>query len=134
MSSVSPAINPVKIVLSDTLGQVIRNIVQLSKPYRTIILLYEDEVSDTVQAAWAELDRLQLKTKILGEILDGIEVHSFGLDDFPTGTVLEVNLRETSMDANRQDALRAAYKSLLNELCLISVKVHQNESGTMLLQ
>lgn len=134
MSSVSPLTDPVKIVLSDTLGHSIRNIIHRAKAYDTIILLYEDELSGNVQAAWAETDRLLLKTKMLGEILNGIAVHSFGMDDFSPNTVLELSLREASQDSTRQDLRRVAYKSLLNELCLINVRVYQNESGSMLLQ
>ncbi|MCE3235761.1 MAG: hypothetical protein K0Q50_1941 [Vampirovibrio sp.] len=134
MSSVSPLAGSVKIVLSDTLGPAIRNIVHRAKAYETIILLYEDELSGNVQAAWAERDRLQLRTKVLGQIMDGLQVHSFGMDDFPMSTVLELSLREASLDAMRQDLRRVAYRSLLNELCLINVRVYQNETGSMLLQ
>jgi hypothetical protein len=126
-------VNP-EIVLSDTLGHVVRKIIELSKAYNTILILYEDDLSGNIQGAWAELDRLSLKTKKIGDILDGIEVHTFGMDNFDAGTLLEINLREASLNASHQDTLRVAYKSLLNELSLISVKVYNNGLGTMLMQ
>lgn len=134
MRSVSSIISNLDIVLSDTLGHMVRKIIELSKAYNTIVILYEDDLSGNIQAAWAELDRLSLKTKKVGHIFDGIEVHSFGLDDFPTGTVLELNLRESSLDCSRQDAQRVAYKSLLNELSLFTVKVYDRGAGSMLMQ
>jgi len=134
MNSVSSLSSNLDIVLSDTLGHMVRKIIELSKAYNTIVILYEDDLSGNIQAAWAELDRLSLKTKCIGRIFEGIEVHSFGLDDFPPGTVLELNLRESSLDSSRQDAQRVAYKSLLNELSLFTVKVYDRGTGAMLMQ
>jgi hypothetical protein len=122
------------LIFSDTLSQTIRSIIELAKPYRTIILLYEDDFSENILAAWAELDRLNLRTRKLGEIYGGIEVHAFGLNNFPPNTMLELHIREASLDVSRQDLHRVAYKSLLNEVSLISVKVYPGGSGSFLLE
>src|SRR5690242_2430160 len=103
MSSSSIPANAPKLVFSDTLSQTIRTIIELAKPYDTMILLYEDDFSDNILAAWAEPDRLNLKTRKIGEIYGGIEVHVFGLDDFPANTVLELHIREASLDRSRQN-------------------------------
>jgi hypothetical protein len=134
MSSVSTASNVPKLLFSDTLSQPIRNIIELAKPYNTIILLYEDDFSDNIMAAWAELDRLSLKTQKLGQVYGGIEVHSFGLDSFPPNTILELLIRESNQDTSRQNRQRAVFKSLLNELSLISVKVYTSNSQSFLLE
>lgn len=134
MSSSIGTLNGPDIVLSDTLGHAIRRMVEAAKAYQTIILLYEDDFSDNILASWAELDRLNLRTRLIGEVFGGIEVHSFGMPDFSQGTVLEIHLREASQNGNRSEPQRTAYKSLLNEVCLISVKLYPCENGHMLLQ
>lgn len=134
MSSSSIPANAPKLIFSDTLSQTVRNIIELAKPYHTIILLYEDDFSDNIMAAWAEPDRLSLKTRKIGQIYGGIEVHTFGLDHFPPNTMLELHIREASLDVTRQDLQRVAYKSLLNELTLISVKVFPGGAGSFLLE
>ena len=136
MSSITGSMNTVapEIVMADSLGQTVRRLVDYSKDYDTIILLYEDDFSDNVLASWAELDRIHLKTRKIGEILSGIEVHTFGMTDFPKGTVIELNIRESAQENGSKHTARSSYKSLLNEISLISVKVHQNGRGRMLLQ
>jgi hypothetical protein len=134
MSSVSIPPNAPKLIFSDTLSQQIRSIIELAKPYNTIILLYEDDFSDNVLAAWAELDRLNLKTRKIGQIYGGIEVHAFGLESFPPNTILELHIREASMEKMHPGQQRAVFKSLLNELSLISVKVYPSTSGSFLLE
>lgn len=111
------------IKLSDALGPFVRNVVALARSYDTIILLYEDDFSDRILAAWAELDRLNIHTRKIGEVYGGIEVHTFGMEDFPPGSIITLYVREARGDVDRQDIRRIAYKSLLNELALISVKV-----------
>jgi hypothetical protein len=118
-------VNAPEIVLVDTIGPTVRNMIELAKPYNTIMLLYEDDFSDRILASWAESDRLNLNTKKLGEIYNGIEVHAFGLDEFDSGTTLELHIRESARNAAKQNALRTAYKSLLNELSLITIKQRQ---------
>jgi hypothetical protein len=120
--------NAPEIFISGDLTPSLSNLIALSKPYNTIILLFEDDFSNSIQAAWAETDRITFKTRKIGEIFAGIEVHAFGLDDFPPGTVIELCLRESSRDLNRQDTRRCAYKSLMNELVLISVRVRRGMS------
>lgn len=134
MSSVPTASNVPKLLFSDTLSQPIRNIIELAKPYNTIILLYEDDFSDNILAAWAELDRLNLKTQKLGQIYGGIEVHAFGLEKFPANTVLELHIRESNTDTSRQNRQRAVFKSLLNELSLISIKVYPSNTRSFMLE
>jgi hypothetical protein len=123
-----------EIICSDTLGHSVRTIVELSKAYDTVILIYEDDFSEKLLAAWAEKDRLNVQTKKVGEIYSGIEVCSFGLEDFPPGTILELSLREINQDMNRQNVARTLYRSLLNELSLITIKAYQNGRGNPLLQ
>lgn len=134
MSSVSPSLNANQIILSESLSQSTRHIVELSKAYQTVILIYEDDLSDKVLAAWAETDRLNLKLRKIGQVLNGIEVCSFGMNEFRPNTILELSLRESSQDPNRQDFHRSAYKSLLNDLILIQVKVHNNIGDSLHLQ
>jgi hypothetical protein len=114
-----------EILLSDSLGAETRNIIELSKPYNTIILIYGDEFSERLLASWAEQDRLNLPTRRIGQVYSGIEVHSFGLDSFTEGTVLELHIRETPRNPALQNAQRTVYKSLLNELCSISAQLRQ---------
>jgi hypothetical protein len=134
MSRLIETMNGPDIVLSDTLGPAIRRMVEGAKAYDTVILLYEDDFSNTILASWAELDRLSLKTRVIGHVLGGIQVHSFGMPPFSNGTVIEINLREAGHNGNGFGSSKAAYKSLLNEICLISVKRYQSENGIMLLQ
>lgn len=122
-----------EIVLAETLGSFSRNLLEMSKFYQTVILLYEDDLGDRIQAAWSELDRLNLLTRKVGEVLNGIEVHTFGMDPFDAHTLVELNLRESGQDPSRQNAKRSAYKSILNELITISVKIHPQGSGNVLL-
>lgn len=133
MSSLIETINGPEIVLSDTLGHSVKRLVEAAKGYNTIILLYEDDFSDKILASWAELDRLNLRTRKIGEVTEGLEVHVFGMQGFAPGTVLEIHLREASHNGY-QEPQRSAYRSLLNEICLISVKVFHCENGSMLLQ
>lgn len=133
MSSLIETLNGPEIVLSDTLGHSIRHLVEAAKGYNTVILLYEDDFSDNILASWAELDRLNLHTRKIGQVIGGLEVHAFGMQDFPAGTVLEIHLREAAQNGH-SESQRSAYKSLLNELCLISVKLYRCENGSMLLQ
>lgn len=123
MSSVSSSINTNEILVSEALSPWARHIVELSKAYGTIILLYEDDLSDNLLAAWAETDRLKLSIRKVGQALGGIDVYTFGMDDLPKDTAIELHLREASQTSGRQDASRSAYKSLLNELILIQVKL-----------
>jgi hypothetical protein len=109
-----------EIFLTDSLRAETRNIIELAKPYNTVILLYGDDFSDRILGSWAELDRLNLPTRRIGQVYSGIEVHTFGLDEFPEGTVLEVHVREAPRDTIFQDP-----RSLLNELSIISVQVRQ---------
>jgi hypothetical protein len=134
MTNIAVQTNAPEIVCSDTLGHVVRNIIELSRAYDTVILLYEDDFSEKIQAAWAERDRLNVRTKKIGEIYTGIEIHSFGMSEFPPGTVLEISLREANSDANRQNLQRTLYRSILNELVLISVKIFLDGRGSLLLQ
>jgi hypothetical protein len=119
-----------QIVITDSLGAETRNIIELSKPYNTIILLYGDDFSDRIMGHWAELDRLNLHTRRIGQVYSGIEVHSFGLEPFPEGTVLQIHIRESSPDDAGTDSPRAMYRSLLNELSSISVQVRQQALRT----
>lgn len=112
-----------EVVVNNYLGPTIQQIIDLARPYNTIILLYGDDFNGKVLAAWAELDRLKLSTQRVGVLENGIEVHTFGLDHFPPDSVVELSVRETSLNCSRQDPQRIAYKSLLNEMVLISVKV-----------
>ncbi|HEY9746919.1 MAG TPA: hypothetical protein V6C99_11955 [Oculatellaceae cyanobacterium] len=114
-----------EIFLTDSLRAETRNIIELAKPYNTVILLYGDDFSDRILGSWAELDRLNLPTRRIGQVYSGIEVHTFGLDEFPEGTVLEVHVREAPRDTIFQDPRRSSYRSLLNELSIISVQVRQ---------
>lgn len=117
-----------ELVLTDSLGVETRNIIELAKLYDTIILIYSDEFSDRILASWAELDRLNLPTHRVGQVYSGIEIHTFGLDPFPDGTVLDLHVREVDRSSRTQDvpdSRRTAYRSLLNELCTISVQVRQ---------
>jgi len=123
MSSISPSIQNLDILISESLSPWARHVLELSKAYDSIILLYEDDLTGNIMAAWAEMDRLKLKISKVGEILNGLGVYTFGLDAFPADTVIELQLREASQDINRQDPQRSAYKSLLNELILINAKV-----------
>lgn len=134
MSSLIETLNGPEIVLSDTLGHASKHLVEAAKAYNTIILLYEDDFSDNILASWAEMDRLSLRTRKLGEVMGGIEVRAFGMQDFEPGTVLEIQLRESGPMNNGSDPQRSAYKSLLNEVCLISVRLYHSEYGSMLLQ
>lgn len=134
MSSVSPSLNANQIILSESLSQSTRHIIELSKAYQTVILLYEDDLSDRVLAAWAETDRLNLNLRKIGQVLNGIGVCSFGMDELKSNTILELSLRESSQDPSRQDLHRSAYKSLLNDLILIQVKVHNNSGNSHHLQ
>lgn len=133
MSSLIETLNGPEIVLSDTLGHSVRRLVEAAKGYDTIILLYEDDFSDNILASWAELDRLNLRTRKIGEVLDGVAVHAFGMQNFAPGTVLEIHLREASQSGRGKNT-RTAYKSLLNEVCLISVKVFRCDNGSLSLQ
>lgn len=134
MSRTTQPNQTIEILVSETLSQSARHIMALSKAYQTIILLYEDDLSGNIQAAWAETDRLNLNIRRVGQALNGIDVYSFGMDDFPPGTTLELNLRETSQDPTRQDSQRSAYKSLLNELILIQVRVYPHSYDSVRLQ
>jgi hypothetical protein len=134
MSRLIETLNGPDIVLSDTLASGTRRMVEVAKAYDTVILLYEDDFSNTILASWAELDRLCLKTRVIGHVLGGMQVHSFGMPPFSPGTVIEINLREAEYNENRFESKKVAYKSLLNEVCLISVKRYQSENGSMLLQ
>lgn len=134
MNNLATRANAPEIVCSDMLGHTIRNIVELSRAYETIILLYQDDFADKPLAAWAEKDRLSLPTKVIGSVLSGIDVHMFGLEDFPKGTVIELSLRETSRDLAHQNSQKTLYRSILNELVLITVKVYSDAQGNMLLQ
>ena len=134
MSSLSTSVNQVEIVLSESLGAWAHHIVELSKAYDTIILLYEDDLSDKVLAAWAEADRLKLNIHKVGQVMNGINVYAFGLDEFPPHTMIELQLREASQEANRQNTQRSAYKSLLNELILIQVRVFSGDTSDHHLQ
>lgn len=129
MNSPSTLIHAPEIVLAGSLSQVSQDIIHLSKAYETVILLFEDDFSNHILASWAELDRLNLKTRKIGEVLSGIEVHTFGMDDFPHGTRIELHLRETSRNVARQDVQKAMYKSILNELSLITVRVTTQQDG-----
>ena len=131
-SSKSDCSNP--ILISDSLSQASRQILALSKAYQTIILLYDDDLSEKIQAAWAEKDRLNLTMRKVGEVLNGIEVFTFGMEPFSPNMTLELNLREASQDPSRQDPSRTAYKSLLNELILIQVSIHPASSDSIRLQ
>ena len=134
MSSVSTSRNTTEILVSESLTPTTRQLLEFSKAYDTIVLLYEDDMSDNVLAAWAETDRLKLNLRKVGHILSGIDVYSFGMDEFPPGTMMELDLREAGQDPRRQDNLRTSYKSLLNELILIQVRVCPNGRDSMLLQ
>ncbi len=134
MSSIIETSNGPNVILSDSLSHSTRYLVQAAKSYDTVILLYEDDFTDSVLGAWAELDRLSLKTRRVGNVLNGVEVRAFGMAGFLPGTVLEIHLREASLDQDGRDIQRATYRSLLNEVCLISVKVYQTEQGSMMLQ
>lgn len=134
MQSLIETINGPEIVLSDTLGHMTRHLVEAAQGYNTIILLYEDDFSDSILASWAELDRINIKTRKIAQITSGVEVHTFGMPAFPPGTVIELNLREASQDYSRNGELKSAYKSLLNEVCLISVRIYDTHQGSMLLQ
>ncbi len=112
-----------EIVLTGGLSPWLQNLVELSRLYETVILLYEDDFSDSVQAAWAELDRLNLKTRQIGQVLAGLEVHLFGMDDFLPDTTIELHIRESISDASHPNMRRVSYRSILNELSLISVRV-----------
>ena len=112
-----------EIIVTDSLRAETRNIIELAKPYDTVVLLYVDDFSDKIMGSWAELDRLNLQTRRIGQIYSGIEVHSFGLDDFPEGSILEIHIREVAHNVMTPDQRRTAYKSLLNELFSISVQV-----------
>lgn len=114
---------PPEIYIAGDLTPNVLNLIELSKPYHTVVLLYEDDFSDNILAAFAELDRLNLKTKKVGTVFSSIEVHSFGLNDFEPGTIIELSVRESSRDASRQSVQRIAYRSLLNELLLLSVRI-----------
>lgn len=116
--SISP-----EIMVTDSLRAETRNIIELAKPYQTVILLFSDDFSGRVLASWAELDRLNLQTHRIGQIYSGIEVHSFGLDPFPDGTRLELHIRETARDSSSPDPRKTAYRSLLNELTTITVNI-----------
>ena len=134
MSSLSTSINQVGIVLSESLSAWAHHIVELSKAYDTIILLYEDEMSDKILAAWAEADRLKLNIQKVGQVMDGIEVYSFGMDAFPPHTMIELQLREASQEPGRQNVQRSAYKSILNELILIQARIFSGGSSDYHLQ
>ena len=129
MSKLAVKMNTAEIVWSDTLEQSVRYLIERSKSYETVILLYEDDRSSRMVAAWAEKDRLQLPTRQVGEADNGIEVHSFGLDSFPPGTVVEVALRPSRQDSLSGSLHRTAYRSLLNEISLIAVKVYSKFSS-----
>jgi hypothetical protein len=134
MSPTFPPAETIEIVISESLSQSARHVLTLSKAYQTIVLLYEDDLSDNVLAAWAEMDRLNLNVRKIGQVLNGIEVYTFGMDKFSSGTTVELCLREASQDTSRQDSRRSAYKSLLNELILIQVKIHPNSCDSIRLQ
>ncbi|WP_303674620.1 hypothetical protein [Vampirovibrio chlorellavorus] len=124
-----------RIIVSDTLGPSARRLVDAARFYETILLIYEDDFSDSLLGAWAERDRLRLNTRYMGEIMEGIEVRSFGMLDFSPGTVLEIHLREATLSpADASDHLRRmVYRSLLNEICQITVKAYPQEDGRILL-
>lgn len=134
MSSLSTSINQVEIVLSESLGAWAHHVLELSKAYDTMILLYEDDLNGKVLAAWAEADRLKLNIQKIGKILDGIDVYKFGMDEFPQHTIIEIQLREASQEPNRQNMQRSAYKSLLNELILIQARVFSGGTSDYHLQ
>jgi hypothetical protein len=123
MSSASPLVQYNEIVVSESLSPGVHHLIELSKAYQTIILLYEDDLNDSVLAAWAERDRLKLSTRKIGQVFNGIDVYTFGMDDLPSDTLIELQLREVGQDASRQDTSRVAYKSLLNELIFFQVKI-----------
>lgn len=112
-----------RIVLNDSLNPFLRRLIDLSKPYNTIILIFEDEFSDQLLAAWAERDRLNIHSHKIGEVLGGIEVHAFGVEAFPEGSVLELQLRECRQDHACNNGRKSPYKSLLNELFLIEARL-----------
>ena len=117
-----------EIVWSDTLDQSTRYIIERSKGYETVILLYEDDLSGLPVAAWAEKDRLSLPTRYVGELASGLEVHSFGLPPFADGSVVELSLRAARQEnGNQPNSQRTLYKSLLNELTLISVRIYASQ-------
>jgi hypothetical protein len=118
-----PSAELAEIIWSDTLEQGVRHLIDRAKAYETVILLYEDDRSDRILAAWAEKDRLQLATRKIGEAENGVEVHTFGLEAFPPGTVVELILRAARLEQNRWNLRRTLYRSILNELSLITVKV-----------
>lgn len=124
-----------RIIVSDTLGPAVRRLVEAARDYETILLIYEDDFSDNLLGAWAERDRLKLNTRYIGDILDGIEVRSFGMLDLDPDTVLEIHLKEAqpSTRESYRDLQRMAYRSLLNEVCLISVKAYAQENAHLLL-
>jgi hypothetical protein len=124
-----------QIIVSDTLGPSARRLVEASRYYETILLIYEDDFSDNLLGAWAERDRLKLNTRFIGEIMDGIEVRSFGMLDLEPGTVLEIHLKEAPLSSREaaSNLRRMVYRSLLNEICLISVKAYSQEGGQLLL-
>jgi len=123
MSSASPLVQYNEIVVSESLSPGVHHLIELSKAYQTIILLYEDDLNDSVLAAWAERDRLKLSIRKIGQVFNGIDVYTFGMDDLPSDTLIELQLREVGQDASRQDTARVAYKSLLNELIFFQVKI-----------
>jgi hypothetical protein len=129
MSSVATSTNSQQILFSESLSPWTRHVLEASKAYQTMILLYEDDLTGNVMAAWAESDRLKLKIQRIGQVANGVGVCTFGMDPFPPNTVVELHLRDASQDSSRQDAQRSAYKSLLNELILIQVKVFTGQAG-----
>ncbi|WP_373533154.1 hypothetical protein [Vampirovibrio sp.] len=134
MSRLIEPLNEPDIVISDTLGPAIRRMVEAAKSYDTVILLYEDDFSDNILASWAELDRLDLRTRVVGIVSGGLQVHSFGMPAFSPGSVIEIHLREVGHNGNQYHPPKAAYKSLLNEVCLISVKQYECQNSSLMLQ
>ncbi len=119
----------IEFLCSESLSLANRTIVAHAAAYDTIILLYEDDLTDRISACWAEPERLSVKTRPLGRMQNGIEIHSFGMGAFDSGTVVEISLQDRATGGER-NPVRVLYRSLLNELIETKVKVFRSSDSS----
>lgn len=102
-----------QVLFAKTARETVSEILKLGLPEATAIVITTDAKTDALTARFIDKDTLShLNTKPLCDILPGVTVHLFGLDDFPPETYIELGflpVYQTQKESQDMDEINLSY-------------------------
>lgn len=114
--------NQCNIVVRNSNGNRLSILQALAKHRAIAVLLYLNDLTEEICAACHSRWDLPSQSKKIGEIFSNIEVHTFGLDDLPDGSTIELSFAATDRDALQKS---------IDQLSTIQVRIAPDANSKM---